>query len=348
MNSLKKVEFARTAAAIFLALILAFISILLVSKEPFEAIRLFVIGPLTKQRYIGNVIEAMIPLIFSGVAVSVLFQAAQFNMGAEGIFYFCGLMAAIVGITAVLPAGIHPAVCILAGALAGGAIMTLVGWMKAKLGVSELVSSLMFNSILYGIGLYILNYHFREINTTVLKSLDFAETANLSVIVPGTNIHSGLIIALIIVVLAQFFIYRTKWGYSIRMVGINPVFAEYSGIKVTKTILIASAAAGIIAGMGGSVEVLGMYTSFKWTALPGLGFDGAVIAMLAKNKPRNVIAAAAFWAYISVGAQLMARSTDIPAEMIGIMQGFIILLISGRQFMQFYKKRVLMKEAGIR
>ena len=347
MDKESKFEMIRTLAAVSIAMVVAFIIIILISDEPLSTIKYFVVGPILKERYIGNVIEQSIPLIFSGVATAVLFQTGLFNLGAEGIYYFCGLLAAIVGIKLSLPPFIHPAVAIMAGCIVGAIIMVIIGFLKARWNASELVISLMFNSIFYGIGLYILNYYFRETNTTSFESVEMHSTVHLGNIVPGTRIHSGLIIALLVIVIVHIFMYRTRWGYALRMTGMNKNFAEYSGINTARVIIIASLIAGCVAGIGGSVEIIGMYDRFQWSALPGLGFDGALIAMLAKNKPLNVLPSALFLAYIRVGADLMARMTNVPAEMVGIMQGLIILLISGRRFMQGYKNRMLLKEAKI-
>ena len=345
-KTLRNFEIIRTVLSITIALIVGFGIILLISKQPLSAISNFVVGPLSKARYLGNVVETAIPLIFSGLAVSLLFQANLFNMGAEGVFYFSGLVAAIVGITIPLPPFIHPAFAILIGAIVGALVIGLIGVFKAKWNASELVISLMFNSILYGLGLYILNYYFREGSTVVLKSVPLLKTSLLSKIIPGTRIHAGVLIALVAVYLCHLLLYKTRLGYQIRMVGSNDKFADYSGINVKKIIIIVSLIAGALAGMGGSIEILGMYDSFKWVSLPGLGFDGALIAMLSKNKPKNVILSALFLAYIRTGADLMARTTDIPAEMVGIMQGLIILLISGRKFLQMYKQRLVIKEVN--
>ncbi|MEG0307841.1 MAG: ABC transporter permease [Clostridium sp.] len=347
MDKESKFEVIRTITAIFIALLIAFTIILFVSDEPLTTIKYFAFGPLLKTRYMGNVIEQTIPLIFSGVATAILFQSGLFNLGSEGIYYFSGLLAAIIGIKLTLPGFMHPAVAILVGSIAGAIVMTIIGFLKAKWNASELVISLMFNSILYGIGLYILNYYFKETNTTTLQSVKMQSTALLDNILPGTRIHSGLIIAIATVIIIHLFMYKTRWGYELRMTGINKEFAKYSGINTGKVIIMASVIAGAVAGIGGSVEILGMYDRFKWSALPGLGFDGALIAMLAKNKPSNIILSAFFLAYIRIGADLMARMTNVPAEMVGIMQGLIILLISGRKFMEGYKNRALLKEAKI-
>ncbi|MGE5630426.1 MAG: ABC transporter permease [Caulobacteraceae bacterium] len=344
MNFENRFELIRTFVAVSISLLIGFAIILFVSDEPVSTLFYFVIGPVTKTRYIGNVIESAIPLIFSGLATAILFQTSLFNLGAEGIFYFSGLLAAIIGITFSLPAVLHPIVAIAAGCIFGIVFMFVIGYFKAKWNASELVISLMFNSIFYGIGLYILNYFFRDPDVSGFASLKMKKTVLLANIIPGTRIHVGLIIALITVWLGYLFLYRTKWGYEIRMTGINGDFARYSGMKTTKAIIIASVVAGAIAGIGGSVEVIGMYDRFRWAALPGLGFDGALIAMLAKNKPGSTVYAALFLAYIRIGADLMARMTNIPAEMVNIMQAVIILLISGGKFLEGYRQRALLRE----
>lgn len=340
----KKFDIIRTFTSVFISLLIGFAIILISSKEPLSTIYYFVVGPILKTRYMGNVIELAIPLIFSGLATSILFQTGLFNLGSEGIFYFSGLLASIIGIRFSMSFLLHPFFAILVGSLFGMFIMMLVGIFKAKWNASEFVISIMFNNILYGIGLYILNFYYRDPNVSGTYSFKIEETALLNNIMPGTRIHSGLILALACVLFVYIFLYRTKWGYEIRMVGINKEFGRYVGMNTTKVIILASVVAGAVAGMGGAVEILGMYDRFKWSALPGLGFDGALVAMLAKNKPVNVIFSALFLAYIRIGADLMARMTDVPAEMVYILQAVIILLISGKRFLQKYKEKMLLKE----
>lgn len=341
----KYFEVIRTAAVILIALFLAFIIISLVSEQPLESIRIFLWEPINTKGHIGNVIEMAIPLMFTGLAVSLLFKANLFNLGAEGLFYFSGIVAATLAIHLTLNSFMHPMVAILAGSLVGAALSAIPGILKAKWNVNELVSSLMFNNILFGIGLYILNYQLRDAQAFAAVSFKFEQTAMLTKILPGTRIHTGLIIVLALIVAAHFFLFKTKWGYELRMTGANRQFAQYSGMKTAKVIIIVHLIAGFIAGMGGSVEVLGMYSRFQWSALPGYGLDGALVAMLAKNNPISVIGAALFLAYIRIGADQMARFSDVPAEMISIVQAIIILLISAEQFLKFWKNRMLLKEA---
>ncbi|WNS43042.1 ABC transporter permease [Paenibacillus sp. MMS20-IR301] len=345
MFKVKYFEAIRTAAVIVIALFIAFLIISLVSDQPVKTIGIFLLEPFSTKGHIGNVIEMAIPLMFTGLAVSLLFRANMFNLGAEGIFYFSGVVATTLAIHLSLNSWLHPLVAILAGAIVGALLSAIPGILKAKWNANELVTSLMFNNILFGVGLYLLNYHLRDAKAFANVSFKFEKTAQLSKLFAGTRIHTGLIIVLVLIVLAHLFLYRTKWGYELRMTGVNRDFARYSGMKTAKVIILVHLIAGFIAGMGGSVEVLGMYSRFQWTSLPGYGLDGALVAMLAKNNPLSVIVSALFLAYIRIGADLMARLSDVPSEMISIIQAVIILLISAEQFLKFWKNRMLLKEA---
>jgi len=341
----KSFNILRTVVAMIIATLVAFTIILLVSENPLESIKTFIIGPFTSLRYLGNIVEVAIPLTFSGLAMAVLFQTSLFNLGAEGIFFLSGALGALVSIWVPLPGFIHPLFAILVGGTAGAAVMLIPGILKAKFGASELVTSLMLNNILLGVGCYILNNVMRDPNVSSLVSFKFAETALLAKLIPGTKVHTGLLIAIGTVIVVYIFLYKSKWGYELRMTGINKEFAEFSGINIVKVIILAHIVAGFLSGMGGVIENLGMHKRFEWTALPGYGFDGAMIAMLAGNNPIGVVGAALFVAYLRIGADLVNRFSDIPTEMISILQCVIILLISAERFLHKYKQKWIEKEA---
>lgn len=345
MNNLKRFEAIRTAASVMIAIVIAFCIILFVSGQPFESIKTFLFGPLGSVRYIGNVIETSIPLIFSGLAMSVLFQASMFNLGGEGVMYFGAAVASAVAIFIPMPSGIHQFAVIMVGGMVGMAIMLIPGYLKAKWNASELVTSLMLNSILLGIGQFIMNYYLRDIKAMAVVSQKYKESAVLPVIIPRTRIHFGLLIALITVVLIYIFLFKTKWGYEIRMTGLSKKFGDYSGISTFKVIILTHLVAGFVAGIGGAVETIGMHSRFEWTGLPGYGFDGALIAMLAHNNPLGVVGSALFLAYIRVAADMVARLSDVPSEMVYILQGIMILFISAERFLHSYKQKMILKGA---
>lgn len=344
MSRERSFNIIRTAVSMLVAILVAFVIILLVSDQPVESIKTFLLAPFSSKRYLGNIVETAVPLIFSGLAMAVMFKANLFNLGGEGVFFISGIAGSFLAIWLKMPPIVFPIACIAAGALAGMIIMLVPGVLKAKYGANEMVTSLMMNNILLGVGLYLLNNVMRDPKVASLVSYKYCSNALLSNIVPGTRIHSGFLIAVLCAVLVYLFMFKSKWGYEIRMTGNNAKFASYSGINVTKVIIIVHLAAGAIAGAGGLIECIGMHKRFEWTALPGYGFDGAMIAMLAGNNPLGVIGAAFFVSYLRIGADLVNRSSDIPTEMIAILQSIIILLISAERFLHKYKQNWIEKE----
>lgn len=338
-------ELGRTLIAILLALLLGLLIILAVSDQPWEAFYHFVVGPLTTTRRIGNWIEATIPLIFTGLAVSIAFQAGQFNIGAEGQLFFGGVCATIVGIVLQLPMYIHVLVALI-GAMVGGALAGAIpGLMKSRWGASELVSSLMLNYVFYRLGLYLINHHYRDASAGAMVSYRLPETAWLQQFFPPTRIHWGLWVALVAIVFSYLFLYRTRWGYALRMTGLNKDFAAYAGIGVSAVIIYSQVISGAIAGLAGAADVLGLYRRFQWQQLPGYGFDGVIIATLARNHPLGVPIAALFLAYVRSGASIMSRMTDVSSEMVAIIQGLMILLVTAQAFLAKWRHRSVVKEA---
>ncbi|MCT4598488.1 MAG: ABC transporter permease [Vallitalea sp.] len=340
-----KFEFVRTTLAILISLALALIIIVSVSATPMLALRKFLIGPFDSIRHIGNVIELMIPLIFTGLAVSVMFLAKEFNLGAEGAFYIGGVGASIIATKVTLPIIAHPIVAILVGGALGGFIAFIPAILKVKWNATELVSSLMLNYVSLFFGIYILKNYIRDPKAGDVVSYSLEKSAKLIYLIPKTKVHFGLIIVIVMVILCYLFIYRTKWGYEIRVAGENRKFARYSGINTAKVIILSQVIGGFIAGMGGSVEVLGMYRRFSWKTSPGYGWDGVIVAILARNNPVLVPVAAFFLAYLRIGADLMARSTDVQSEVVSIIQGVIIVLIVAERFLVKYKHKLVVKQA---
>ncbi|MEG0541202.1 MAG: ABC transporter permease [Angelakisella sp.] len=340
-----KFEIVRGAASILLALSVAMIFIFVISETPFDALYNLIVGPFTKVRYFYIILERMIPIIFTGLAVCVMFNANQFNLAAEGTLFFGALIASVVAIYLQLPPVLHTIVCIAVAMLVGGLAMLIPAVLKTKLGASEMVSSLMLNYILLQLGVYLLNYYYADRTQGATMSYPFQPTAKIAKLIPKTNLSWGIVIALVATVLVSLFLYRTKWGYAIRIVGLNKSFAKYSGIKVGATVIMCQVIGGLLAGMGGAVEVLGYYNRFEWKQLPGYGWDGVTIAILAKNNPIFVPVAAFFMAYLRRGCDLMQLNTDVPAEMLSIIQAVIFLFFAAEQFLSKYRHKLVVKDA---
>lgn len=349
MNSNKRihllVDSVKMALIIAIACGLVSVIVFTVSDDPGPAIYSFFVGPFTSLRRIGNIVEAASPLVFTALAVIIIFGSGQFSMIAEGSFFIgiTGTMAAAISLD--LPAGVHSVVAILFGGVCGALVALIPALLKMKWSVSELVTSIMLNYVVQFFAIYTVSYHFREVTSSSLASLAFKETSTLPVILDGTRIHGGVVLGIVFCVLVWFFLYRTSFGTKLRITGDNPLFARYAGLGVTGVMVAAQVIAGAIAGIGGGAELLGMYNRFKWTASPGYGWTGIVVALLARSNPLLVPFAAAFIGYLNVGADIMARSSDVGREMVDIIQGVMMFLIAADALLRGWKQRMIVKAA---
>lgn len=336
-------EVLRTILAIAIALIIILILVFFVSSEPLKAVEQLFLGPLSSVRRFGTVIETMIPLTFTGLAISITFSSNRFNLISDSTFQFGGILAIYIALTS--PFGPVPTIILilLASALVGGLFGLVPAYLHEKFNADVLVNSLMLNYVIGHFANYILNNIVRDPQSAALQSYPLPEGVNLGQLVPKTRIHAGLIIVLVIVVIAYIVVKKTKWGYKLRVTGENEHFAKYSGVNVAMVTIIAQVIGAGIAGLGGAVEMLGIYDTYMWTASPGYGFDGVIIATLARNNPAMVPVAAFFLAYIRAGADIMNRSTDVPAEIVSIVQAVIIILIAAQAFLSKWKQRRIIK-----
>lgn len=339
----------RILLAIVIALAFAFAVILLLSAEPFDAIHDFVIGPVTTLRRFGETISKMIPLLITGCAVCFIFSANQTNMAVEGGFTVGALGATIVAVYVPVPnAVLHVLLALLVGGLFGLIACAIPAFMYIKFNAKPIVSSLMTNYVCMYIAVGLINHPMRDNTAGFNASYTFLETATLPKLVKGTSIHAGLIIGLIIVVLSYLYLYKSKKGYEIRVVGMNQDFAEYTGMPVKSIVWSSQLIGGFLAGVAGAVEILGMYTRFQYAANTGLGFDGIMVGIMSGYNPIMVPLSAFFYAYVKEGAAILARSSDIPVELVSIIQAIIIMLVVAERFLYRQKHKVIIKNAEAR
>lgn len=359
----------RSLVAILIALLVATILIFIsASGSTFadkldatrEALKQMLLGPLFRfskkngtafeAKRLADILAAMIPTIFTGLSVCVMFSANQFNLGAEGGIMLGAFVAAMVAIYVPLPAGLHPIVAVLIGGAVVALVMLLPALLKTKLNVSEMVCSLMLNYIIMYVIKFLMNTYLADKSRGQIMSYNFRGTSAIGPIInnpvfSGAKLSWGFVVAIVVVVLCGLFMYRSPWGYAIRMIGINQDFAKYSGMKVGGVIVLSQVLGGFLAGAGGGIEMLGRYTNFSWSALPGYGWTGITIAILAGNNPYMVPLAAFFMAYLSKGCDLMATYAKVPAQLINIVQGVIFLFFAAEQFLSGYRQKLVVKSA---
>lgn len=337
-------EFLRTVLSIVIALGIVLVIVAFITDDPLKAIQTLLMGPLKSIRVFGNVIELAIPLTFCGLAITVIFSSNRFNMAADGAFFVGGLAGACAAL-AVPDAPFM--VKLFVGLSAGFGTGMIIGLIPALLnrffGAWELITSLMMNYA-YGFFVrYVLNRVIRNKDSISIESHPF--NVDMGKLFTGTRIHYGLIIVLVLAVLVYVFMYKTRWGYALRVTGKSEKYATYSGIKTGIVILGAQVMGAAIAGLGGAVEMFGLYQTFRWTASQGYGFDGIIISTLARNNPLFVPISAFFLSYLRIGADVLNRSSDIPAELMSAIQAVIILLIAAKAFLSGYKQKAIVKQS---
>lgn len=339
-------ELIRMVVAILIGIAIIAVVIFLVSDTPAESLKAMFLGPMERARYRFNVLELMLPLIFSGVAISICFAAQQFNLAAEGIFYFSGMVAAVAAISLKLPKGIHTAVCVLLAALVGGIVGAIPGFLKYRWNTSELVISLMLNYVCYSSSMYVIRHHYRDKSAGAIVSFPFESSAVMEKLSPSYRLTTaGVLLAIGVCVIAYLFLYKTRWGFAIRAAGENMSFTRFVGLSVPFAVVGSQVLSGVVAGIGGSVEMLSMYSRFQWSALTGYGWDGVIVAIFAKNNPLYVPLAAGFLAYLRIGADIMMRRTGVQIEIVKAIQAIMIVLLVAESFLSKTRHRMVVRQA---
>ncbi|MDC7240701.1 MAG: ABC transporter permease [Spirochaetales bacterium] len=280
-----------------------------------------------------EVLIRLIPLVLIALGIAVAFRSGILNIGAEGQMLM-GILGATIVATQMpgLPRFAIIPLSMIAGVIFGGAYGFIPGFLKAKLGVSELLSTVMLNYI--AAQTYILCLRGPLIDPAELvtgsgtpQSIRFPRQAWLTRMVPGTRLHTGIIIALVLAVVIYFFLWRTSWGYKMRAAGAEAKAARYGGINVSAWLIIAMVISGAFAGLAGAVEVLGLHRRAIEGISMGYGFTGIVVALFGGLHPAGIVPSAFLFGLILVGGDMTQRMVGVPVNMVQVLQGIIILTI---------------------
>lgn len=288
---------------------------------------------------IGHVLFNACPLIFAGLAVAFAFRAGLFNIGGEGQLYVGSFLCAWAGLRL---AGLPPVVVVpalVAASAAGGALWAAVpGLLKARFGVHEVINTIMMNFIAIGVTSYLVINVFKESGQMTPQTAEIAAAGHLprlasalhpiGIPLPNANpLNASILIALAAVWVAWFILHRTTLGYEIRAVGLNSSAAEYAGINVRRTVVLAMILSGAFAGLVATNEVMGFRHRFLDNFSGGLGFMGIAVALLGKNTPLGVLLAALLFGVLNTGALEVDIFTDVPRELILVLQAITIILV---------------------
>lgn len=328
--------FTSVVAALMALVVSAFV-MLFIGVNPIYAYWQLFYGAFGSLNNIADTLVKTTPILIAGIGLSISFRSNLTSIGAEGQMIMGGIFATVVGLYI---AGISPVIgiplVILAGFIGGGLFGAIPGYLKAKFGTSEIINTIMLNYVAIYFLSYLLDNPLREAGSFFPQSAAIVKSLWLPIVLPGTRLHMGFILALLLIIAYYILMFRLPLGYKIRAVGFNKKAAEYAGIKVKRSIVIAMILSGGLAGIAGSVEVFGIHHRLFNDFSAGYGFDALAVALLGQLHPLGVFASALFFGALRVGSNAMQRSVQVPVSIVYVIQGLAILFILTDKLLQNY------------
>ena len=334
--SLKSSPLVFTLVSILLGLIVGAIVLALAGYNPLSAYQKIIEGIFKSPRNMGWAIVNSTPIILTGLGVCFAFKTGLFNMGAEGQFIIGTTVGFLLGYLLELPPIIHVIVTVLVALVAGFIYGGIAGFVKAKFGIHEVISTIMLNWIAFYLQNFVV-YRYRMPNS--MSSFEVKESAKITLVKNAAQkydgffgqffkapIHMGIIFAIVCAILIYFILAKTSLGYKLKAVGLNKEASEYGGINVNNKIIQSMAISGAICSLAGVSQILGYTYSLPiLSAMENFGFDGLAVALLASNNPIGCIFSGIFLGSIKYAGGNLQRSMGVPSELISIIIGTIIL-----------------------
>ena len=323
-----------TAIAIVIGFIIGAIFLAAAGISPAAAYGKLFDGVFGKPKFMIWTLVYAAPLIFTGLSVAFSLRTGVFNIGAEGQFVVGAMAACACGIILKLPPVLHAIVCILAAAIAGCAWSYLVGLLKVKRGIHEVLSFIMFNWLAFYLSNFLVNTETLhkegsgEATKNVLDSARLLFPQGVLKALDCTGANWGFILAIVAAVAIWVIIEKTTLGYKLKAVGFNKDAATFGGINADKSILTALGISGALAGVGGAVQILGMAGRIsQFAGQEGYGFQGITVALIAGSNPLGCILSGIFYGAMKYGGAKLTM-VGAPEEVIDIIMGCVIIFIA--------------------
>lgn len=315
-------------AAVLVALACGAVLLWISGFNGWDVITVMVFGVFSDLRSVSEVLLKAIPLITIGAGLCVAFRCNMWNIGAEGQLYAGAIMATLVGTSFQgLSPWLYVPLVMVAGAVGGMFWGGIAGWLKVRFGASEIVTTIMLNYIALIGTSWLVTGPMKDQKAAYPQSARLFRDAYIPDLIPGTRLHIGLAVALVLAVLLYVYLYRSSAGYATRVVGINPHAARYAGMNAGRNMLIAMCISGGMAGLAGAFEVAGVTHRMYQNISPGYGFEGIAVALLAVNNPLGAILSGTLFAVLRSGSELMQITSQVPQVLVSVIQGIVILSV---------------------
>ncbi len=327
---------AAPLAAAVVSIVISSLAVLASHKSPFDAYKtMWDFG--TTSGSLMQVLNTATPYYIAAVAIAITFRAGLFNIGVEGQLRLGAIFAAYLGAKFILPPVLHIIAIMVIAMTIGGLWAAIAGYLKVKRGVSEVISTIMLNSLAGGLSSYLLANYFvdrtTDSNNMSTKTLPpSGQFPNLMPLLnklgvedqPGGGVYGMLVFAIALGFVFWFVINRTRFGFELRASGSNPIAARFSGVNSKRMTFVAMALSGAIAGLAGLPAVLGETHAFNMGFRTGIGFSAIAVALLGRNNPVGMGLSALLFGFLEVSSRSL-ELIDIAPETYVIMQGSILL-----------------------
>jgi simple sugar transport system permease protein len=318
---------------LLIALFLAAGVIAISGEDPWLSFQALLTGAFGDMSALSETMIKATPLAISGLAVALGLRAGLFNIGVEGQLLVGGIASAWLGQAVRLPAVVHIPACLAIGFLTGALWGLLPGFLKARRGVHEVITTIMMNYIALCLTHYLVLNSLKDPYTMSPQTSPIYPSARLPQIAELGNIHFGVLLALGLIFIHALFVSRTVWGYEMTIVGSSPNAARSAGINVPKILVLVMLLSGGIAGVSGAVEVMGVHHKFYDQFSPGYGFDSIAVALLGNASSLGTGLSAILFGALRNGAVSMQLVTDTPKEIVTIIQA-IVIIFAGARFLR--------------
>ncbi len=331
---------AAFAFAVAITVALTAIPIRLAGANPVAAFERYLVTPWTSTTSIYEVLLASTPLLFTGIAVAIAFKAGYWNIGAEGQFLIGAIGVTAVGINFTnLPPFIALPLGLIMGMIGGLVWAVFPAWLKLRAGIDEVVTTLLLNPVALLIVQGMLNGPWRNSETGFTDSDRLGAGFDLPALIPGTRVHWGFAIGIIIIVVTGVVMSRTATGLRVRASGQSPKTAEFSGIRVSSLQWRAALISGAIAGMGGAVQVMGVQHQLTAGISANYGYTGIIVATLAGLAATGVVLVALLLGTITVGAQNVSLILQVPTQLGEMFAALLMLAVLSMLTIRKFKIR---------
>jgi ABC-type uncharacterized transport system permease subunit len=336
----------------FIAILFSFaigaVIVLVTGNDPVAVYAALIGGAVGDPLAVGRTLLYTTPLIFTGLAVAVAFRAGLFNIGGEGQVFMGAITAAWLGVSLGFlgPVAIP---LVLAGALLAGFLWGAIpGVLKAYFGAHEVITTIMLNYVGIYLAYYLANNPLRQQGPYPgTEPIDYAvRIPTLGAALGRANY--GFFIAILAAVVVYLLLWRTRRGFELRAVGLSPGAANYAGMRLGLNTVLALAIGGSLAGIGGGVEILGVYGNMDVPWVSNLGFNGIGVALLGRNHPVGVVLGALLFGALTSGAQEMEFATDVPLQLADVLIAVILLLVTATKLVELIVGKRARALAGAR